>query len=304
MGCVASNLPQVSTAPELVAIHPVLERLKEGAPRSVVVLAGAGISTNAGVPDFRTPGTGLYDNLQKFNLPYPKAIFDLDFFRCDPEPFSILAKELWPSNFHPTMTHIFVLLLDQKNMLLRHYTQNVDGLDRAAGISEDRIVEAHGSFGAGHCIDCQAVYSADFIRDILFQDQVVFCTECKGLVKPDIVFFGESLPKRFHSSWPSDLEAASVVICMGTSLQVMPFASLVKKSNCKSAQRILINREVPRAFGRTDQDLVLLGECDKRVLELAEYLGWKDELLKRYAGSRPPDDFDDSPLCKLTAESI
>lgn len=286
----------MSTAPDLVAVHPVLDLLKQEVPSSVVVLAGAGISTNAGIPDFRTPGTGLYDNLHRFNLPYPKAIFDLDFFRSDPKPFSILAKELWPGSWRPTLTHLFVKILNRKKMLLRHYTQNVDGLDRLAGIDQDLIVEAHGSFGSGHCIDCRENYSADFIRDVLFQDQVVHCTSCNGLVKPDITFFGEGLPQRFLDSWPSDLNAASVVICMGTSLQVMPFASLARRKNCPSAQRVLINREVPTAFGRTDGDLVLLGECDKRVLELAELLGWREELMELYISTRPEEELDKMTL--------
>lgn len=74
--------------------------------------------------DFRTPGTGLYDNLQKYNLPFPEAVFDLDFYRDNPDPFVQLASELWPGLTHsPTITHSFIALLDKKGMLLRNYTQ-------------------------------------------------------------------------------------------------------------------------------------------------------------------------------------
>ena len=85
----------------------------------------------AGIPDFRTPGTGLYDNLQKYNLPYPEAIFDVEFYREDPSPFVTLAKELWPGIvFSPTLTHSFLKLLSDKGLLLRLYTQNIDGMSK------------------------------------------------------------------------------------------------------------------------------------------------------------------------------
>ena len=81
-------------------------------------------SCNAGIPDFRTPGTGLYDNLQKYNLPVPEAVFDLGFYQNNPSPFVQLASELWPGLKHsPTVTHSFIALLEKKGMLLRNYTQ-------------------------------------------------------------------------------------------------------------------------------------------------------------------------------------
>ena len=95
---------------------------------NVVVLSGAGVSVAAGIPDFRTPGTGLYDNLQKYNLPYPEAVFDVGFYKDNPQPFCSLAKEIWPGITHsPTLTHSFMSLLASKGKLLRAYTQNIDG---------------------------------------------------------------------------------------------------------------------------------------------------------------------------------
>lgn len=107
---------------------------------------GAGISTSAGIPDFRSPDTGLYANLARLNLPYPEAVFDIAFFRNNPEPFYALAQELYPGKFRPTITHSFTHLLHQKGLLLKLFTQNIDCLEREAGVPGDKIIEAHGSF--------------------------------------------------------------------------------------------------------------------------------------------------------------
>lgn len=79
----------------------------------------------AGIPDFRSPSSGLYSKLRDFDLPYPEAIFQLDYFQKHPEPFFALAKELYPKTYKPTPCHYFIRLLHEKGLLLRHYTQNV-----------------------------------------------------------------------------------------------------------------------------------------------------------------------------------
>lgn len=91
--------------------------------RRVICLVGAGISTSAGIPDFRSPSTGLYANLEKYHLPYPEAIFEISYFKKHPEPFFALAKELYPGQFKPTICHYFIRLLKEKGLLLRCYTQ-------------------------------------------------------------------------------------------------------------------------------------------------------------------------------------
>ncbi|XP_042337192.1 NAD-dependent protein deacetylase sirtuin-3-like [Plectropomus leopardus] len=113
-------------------LEVIAESLRERRLRRVVVMAGAGISTPSGIPDFRSPGSGLYDNLQQYDLPYAEAIFELDFFHHNPDPFFALAKELYPGNYRPNLTHYFVRLLHAKGQLLRMYTQNIDGLERRA----------------------------------------------------------------------------------------------------------------------------------------------------------------------------
>jgi Sir2 family len=116
----------------------VAEWIRSGQAKNILVVTGAGTSVAAGIPDFRSPGTGLYDNLAKYNLPFPEAIFEIGFYQKNPQPFIQLASELWPplagassndAKYKPTYTHCFLALLAQKNLLLRVYTQNIDGLD-------------------------------------------------------------------------------------------------------------------------------------------------------------------------------
>mmetsp|Transcript_40089 Transcript_40089/g.51633 ORF Transcript_40089/g.51633 Transcript_40089/m.51633 type:complete len:138 (+) Transcript_40089:122-535(+) len=105
-----------------------IKQLEKDKICGVVVMAGAGISVSAGIPDFRSPDTGLYANLQKYNLPSPQAIFDISYFHENPQPFCMLAKEMWPGNFDPTPTHFFIKLLEQKGVLRKCFTQNIDTL--------------------------------------------------------------------------------------------------------------------------------------------------------------------------------
>ena len=270
----------------------IVEYIKDGKAKNIIVMAGAGISTSAGIPDFRSPGTGLYDNLQKYDLPYPTAVFDIGYFRENPKPFFTLAKELYPGSFKPTTSHYFVKLLEQKNLLLRHFTQNIDTLERVANITSDKIVEAHGAFHTGHCITCRREYSQQWIKDIVFKDEIPTCLKpnCGGYVKPDIVFFGENLPERFFQCMQSDFSKCDLLIIIGTSLTVQPFASLTGRVG-KDCPRLLINLEKAGAgynmftsdglmfdSPRNYRDVALLGDCDTGCRALAEKLGWIKEL--------------------------
>lgn len=242
----------------------------------------------AGIPDFRSPETGLYHNLQKYNLPHPTAIFEIEYFRENPQPFFALAKELYPGQFKPTPCHYFVRLLHEKGLLLRHYTQNIDTLEHIAGIPSEKLVEAHGTFHTNHCINCQHEYSMDWMKEKIFADNVPTCTKCNGIVKPDIVFFGEDLPHKFYVLPDKDFKECDLLIVMGTSLEVQPFASLINRPN-KQCVRFLINRELVGTASRFDillgteglmvgkknnkRDVAWLGDCDDGVMELVNKIG-------------------------------
>ena len=135
---------------ESVEIEKLAELIETGKVKKILVLTGAGVSVAAGIPDFRTPGTGLYSNLKKYNLPFPEAVFDVGFYKRNPQPFVTLAHELWPGLQHsPTKTHSFLSLLSKKGLLLRNYSQNIDGLEFLAGIPAEELVECHGHFRTG-----------------------------------------------------------------------------------------------------------------------------------------------------------
>ncbi|XP_074522882.1 NAD-dependent protein deacetylase sirtuin-3, mitochondrial [Halichoeres trimaculatus] len=263
---------------EQQTLQDVAQSLRERRVRRVVVMAGAGISTPSGIPDFRSPGSGLYDNLQQYELPYAEAIFEINFFHHNPNPFFALAKELYPGNYRPNLTHYFVRLLHEKGQLLRMYTQNIDGLERLAGIPPEMLVEAHGTFATATCTVCRRTYKGEELRSDVMSGTVPRCPTCTGVVKPDIVFFGEELPRHFFK-YLTDFPLADLLIVMGTSLEVEPFASLAGAVR-SSVPRLLINRDLvgPFAWRRRPQDVVQLGDVVSGVQALVDALGWNQEL--------------------------
>ncbi len=147
-------------------IEKIAESISDG-PSKIVVMAGAGLSVPSGIPDFRSPGSGIYDNLERFKLPYPEAIFDIDYFRSNPAPFNAWSKQYFPGvRYHPSIGHFFVRLLDGKGRLLRLYTQNIDGLEQLAGLPNEKIVAAHGSFSTASCIRCASILGKLFFEEI------------------------------------------------------------------------------------------------------------------------------------------
>ncbi|KAL7910261.1 DHS-like NAD/FAD-binding domain-containing protein [Trichoderma velutinum] len=279
MGQEESTLAAASGPPATLedrSLEAVADYIKSGNARRIVVLTGAGISTAAGIPDFRSPKTGLYSNLARLKLPYAEAVFDISYFRKHPEPFYVLAQELYPGKFHPTISHAFIALLAEKGLLQMLFTQNIDCLERAAGVPANKIVEAHGSFATQRCIECKVEFPDAEMRAHVLRGDVPKCNECKGLVKPDITFFGEALPRDF-SEKSHNTAMADIVLIIGTSLTVYPFASLPEMAR-KEVPRVLFNMEKVGSLGSRADDVLELGACDDGIRRLAELLGWTDEL--------------------------
>ncbi|AEO65595.1 uncharacterized protein THITE_68068 [Thermothielavioides terrestris NRRL 8126] len=260
------------------SLAAVADYIKSGRARRIVVMTGAGISTAAGIPDFRSPDTGLYANLAALDLPEPEAVFDLGFFRQNPAPFYALARELYPgARYRPTIAHVFVALLARKGLLRMLFTQNIDCLERAAGVPPHLVVEAHGSFATQSCIDCKAPFAdGERMRACVARGEPPRCETCGGLVKPDIVFFGEALPRDFFEK-SAAVKEADLILVMGTSLQVHPFAGLPNMAD-PEVPRVLFNLQQVGSFGTRADDVMVLGDCDAGVRMLADELGWREEL--------------------------
>ena len=278
-------------------LRGVAEYVNSDACKNIVVMCGAGVSVSAGIPDFRTPGTGLYDNLAAYDLPYPQAVFEIGFFKSNPEPFYLLASHLQPGKFEPTKTHKFIKLLETKKKLRRCFTQNIDSLETKAGVSEEKVVAAHGNFDTARCLRGHA-QDVKKVMEHVARGAPMRCEQCEEYVKPDIVFFGENLPVRFGKLAKVDFnrENCDLLIVMGTSLQVQPFARLIEYPDI-DCPRILINREkvgeVPsrrsffergtskgRGFDFSEEgkrDVLFLGDCDEGVRQLCEHLEWELE---------------------------
>ncbi|PRW45382.1 transcriptional Sir2 family isoform B [Chlorella sorokiniana] len=291
-------------------LQGVAELIRSGCARRIICMCGAGISVSAGIPDFRSPGTGLYHRLEDYGLPHPEAVFELEYFKANPRPFFLLAKELFPGVWRPTPAHYFMRLLHTKGLLLRCYTQNIDSLEHQAGLPRSAVIAAHGNFDSAHCTRCGRRHSVEHVRRAVFarEGHPCFCKRkrCGGLVKPDIVFFGENLPRRFFESVPRDFPQADLLIVMGSSLVVHPFASLIDEVD-EDTPRLLVNREAAgeghpllRALslqtggfcfeaGENYRDAFFQGDCDDGVRQLCRLLGWESELEALIAaGPCPP----------------
>jgi len=201
-----------------------LTRLAElvDAARSVIALTGAGISVPSGIPDFRTPGSGLWENVD------PMAVAHIDAFRSDPvrfwrfygERFAALGGKL------PNGAHRALAAMEERGTLGGVITQNIDMLHRRAGTRE--LVEVHGSIATCSCPRCGASVELEEVRARVAgeEDGVPRCEACMGPLKPDVVLFGEMLCAHALGRARELCEAADVLLCVGSSLEVHPVAGL------------------------------------------------------------------------------
>jgi NAD-dependent SIR2 family protein deacetylase len=206
--------------------------------KRITVFTGAGISTNCGIPDFRSEN-GLYNLVkQKYRLPYPEAIFDIAYFRRNPEAFFNLTKELASDTIKPSISHEFIAWLEERGKVALVVTQNIDMLHSKAG--SKNVIECHGSSLTGTCMKCKKKFDqAEFEPDIR-DDKIPLCS-CGGVIKPDVVFFGEKLPDSFYVAYQSPPET-DLLIVMGTSLTVEPAASFALRI-AGTTRSIMVNRD-------------------------------------------------------------
>lgn len=211
-----------------------LETLKTWVAESsrIVFFGGAGVSTESGIPDFRSVD-GLYS--QHFAYP-PETIISHTFYERRPEYFFRFYREkMLPLGFEPNITHKVLARWEAEGKLSAVVTQNIDGLHQKAG--SKRVYELHGSVLHNYCVRCRKFYPAEYVRDA---QGVPKCT-CGGTVKPDVVLYEESLDQETIEKSVMAIRSADLLIVAGTSLTVYPAAGLIHYY--QGNRLVLINRD-------------------------------------------------------------
>ncbi|OHT10814.1 NAD-dependent protein deacetylase sirtuin-2 [Tritrichomonas foetus] len=276
----------------------LFDLISTGKVHNIIVMVGAGISVASGIPDFRSPQVGLYASIEdvaELHGKDPTFVFEIEVFEEDPKPFWWIFSQMWPKTASalPTPFHFFLNLLYKHNLLLRCYSQNIDGLEKLAGLPREKVIHAHGVLDTCRCIKCNKTFDLGYclptIHQNLMNDHPTIenahfpkCDLCgSNFVKPDVVLFHEDLPDLFFDTFPKDFKEADLLIIAGTSLEVYPFASLPKKVN-KDVKRFLINKTMiknKRKFTFGDgRDYFIEGDCQDFAQKMSEFLGWEAAL--------------------------
>jgi NAD-dependent deacetylase len=187
--------------------------------RCTVALTGAGISVPSGIPDFRTPGKGVWENVD------PMEVAHIDAFRRDPARFWSFYRPRFEmlGDKQPNAAHQALAQLETEGLLDAVVTQNIDRLHRIAGTQ--RLIEVHGTIETSSCTDCEQSFPLESVES-LFTNGVAHCSSCDGLVKPDVVLFGEFLPEDAMREAQDLAERCDLMFCVGSSLEVYPVAGL------------------------------------------------------------------------------
>ncbi|MCR5610236.1 MAG: NAD-dependent protein deacylase [Clostridiales bacterium] len=212
-----------------------IEKLKEMINSSgrIVFLGGAGVSTESGIPDFRSEN-GIFNAIREFGYP-PETLLSRSFFDRNPEVFFKYYRTLLMSgDAKPNKAHLALAKLEQEGKLTAVATQNIDGLHTMAG--SKNVYELHGSIKRNYCMKCHKFYDGDFVKNA---DGVPRC-ECGGIVKPDVVLYEEGLDHDTLNGAVTHIMRADMLIVGGTSLQVYPAAGLI--DYYRGNKLVLINK--------------------------------------------------------------
>ncbi|MFN3309686.1 MAG: SIR2 family NAD-dependent protein deacylase [Anaerolineales bacterium] len=223
--------PTPKTLSPIQSAAEIIRKSKRG-----VVLSGAGISTPSGIPDFRSPQSGLWSKVE------PLEVASALSFRYDPLRFfewlRPLARQILTAE--PNAAHLAVSRLQQMGFIQTIVTQNIDGLHQKAG--SKNVLEVHGTFGTMTCVKCYTkVSSQPYLRPYLEQGIIPRCPSCGGVLKPDVILFGEQMP---YQPWRQAQKASQhcdLMIVAGSSLEVLPVARLPMQAVERGAHLIIIN---------------------------------------------------------------
>ncbi len=223
-------------------------RLLLSESRNAVIFTGAGISTESGIPDFRSPN-GVWTQ----NKPIPFQ----EFIASDE-----VRRETWRRKFKvdetmkdakPNEGHIAVANMVARGQAKKIITQNIDGLHQASGVPENRIIELHGNTTYARCLKCQKRHELSRIREAFDRDETLpICQICGGIVKAATISFGQPMPKREMQEARSETIACDLFITIGSSLVVFPAAALLPLAKKNGAKLVILNREETDFDGLAD----------------------------------------------------
>ncbi len=253
-----------SASPQLAlqtAIEDTVELVRKA--KRAVVLTGAGISTPSGIPDFRSEGTGLWSHDE------PLEVASLHTFRTAPERFFQWFRPLAGQIFYadPNPAHIALAQLENAGHLKTIITQNIDGLHQKA--ESTCVVETHGTMRTLTCTSCYEKYEAEvYLQPFIAEGTIPRCTRCNGVLKPDVILFGEQLP---HSAWVQAQRATrqcDLMLVAGSSLEVLPVAGLPIQALDRGAHLIVVNNTP--TYINVRADVVILKDVESILPEIAK----------------------------------
>jgi len=204
----------------------------------IIVFSGAGISTESGIPDFRSPG-GIWDQFDPDDFTYSKFVSSEDSRR---KQWHIFREGLLSDKAVPNAAHIAIADLHRMDRLDCVVTQNIDNLHQKAGVPDDKVFELHGNMKWARCLECGRRYPFDEIRQRLERgEEIPDCTACHGMLKPDIVMFEEQLPADVLEKASHRSLAADLIIVIGSTLTVYPAALIPQYAVRSGAKLVIIN---------------------------------------------------------------
>jgi len=208
--------------------------------RNMTVFTGAGVSTLSGIPDFRGKHGVYNDPWQGMEV---EEIISMTFFRREPGIFYKWAKDVWYrlEDYEPNIVHTTLALMQKKGLLKSVYTQNIDMLHQRAG--SVNVYEVHGSPEFHHCTRCGARYTYAEIAPLVLRDELPICKKCGGVIKPDIIFYEESLNEDVLNHAWNDFSKSDLCLVLGSSLTVQPAASLPMLARRNGADVVIVNAQ-------------------------------------------------------------
>lgn len=235
--------------------------------KRTVVFTGAGVSTESGIPDFRSPG-GIWSRFDPDDFTYQKFVSDVNARR---KHWQLLGDGILTTDAKPNPAHYAITEMDKMGMLDCVVTQNVDNLHQKAGVADEKVFELHGNLLWAACLGCRRRYPFDQIVGRLEQgEEIPDCEECHGILKPDAVFFGEALPADVLMEASRRSQNADLFIVIGSTLVVYPAAYMPQYAVSRGAKLVIINlSDTPMD---SDADILIRAKAGDAMSKVMQWL--------------------------------